>query len=485
MRTAALTEARRSAWQRAERLRSLSTTERDLIRLASDPGFARWRAQIRSTGGCEHPIYLTGHTTTVDAATGEVMRHYDTSNEPGERLAVRCRNRRATVCQPCSHQHSGDTFHLIRSGLAGGKGVPSAVAAHPRLFLTLTAPGFGAVHRATSGTDRCRPRRDGGECEHGRPLGCGQRHAPDASHVGQPLCVGCYDYPAHVLWHAMAGELWARTVRTIRRKLASAVGITQTRLNDHVRVSFAKVAEYQRRGAVHLHAVIRLDGPDGPDTAPPDWATEDLLTDVIRSGVPSVRVTTPYAPELGEYVCRWGTQLDVHPIREPNSTPVTDSGVAAYIAKYTTKSVTDSSGADRRVTSLADIEARRVTPHVRALMVACWRLGGLPELEGLRLRAWAHTLGYRGHVLTKSRAYSTTYTALRAERATWRDDGAVAGAGAAVVVDARWRFVGSGYGSQAAVEVARGVAFDAVTRRAAGRDAALSEGGRVGRGGPL
>jgi hypothetical protein len=29
-------------------------------------------------------------------------------------------------------------------------------------------------------------------------------------------------------------------------------------------------------------------------------------------------------------------------------------------------------------------------------------------------------LGFRGHFLTKSRAYSTTFTALRAERRTWR-----------------------------------------------------------------
>jgi replication initiator protein RepSA len=29
-------------------------------------------------------------------------------------------------------------------------------------------------------------------------------------------------------------------------------------------------------------------------------------------------------------------------------------------------------------------------------------------------------LGFRGHFMTKSRAYSTTFTAIRAERRTWR-----------------------------------------------------------------
>ncbi|WP_410540261.1 replication initiator [Streptomyces sp. KL2] len=49
-------------------------------------------------------------------------------------------------------------------------------------------------------------------------------------------------------------------------------------------------------------------------------------------------------------------------------------------------------------------------------MATCWRL---PGLEPLRLRAWAGALGHRGHVLTKSRAYPTTYAALRAYRAEY------------------------------------------------------------------
>jgi hypothetical protein len=36
-----------------------------------------------------------------------------------------------------------------------------------------------------------------------------------------------------------------------------------------LRISFAKVAEYQKRGLVHFHAVIRLDAPDGNTTPPP------------------------------------------------------------------------------------------------------------------------------------------------------------------------------------------------------------------------
>ncbi|MFD3931487.1 replication initiator [Streptomyces sp. NPDC058614] len=461
-------DARRSALHRAERLRRLSDTERDLIRLANEPGFPRWLAQIKATGGCAHPIYLAGHTTLVHAGTGQVLRHYDTDIEPGGRLAIRCRNRRDSRCAPCSRLHSGDTFHLVRSGLLGGKSVPVTVTAHPRLFVTLTAPSFGAVHRATADGERCRPRRDGGTCEHGRPLGCGHVHAADDPAAGQPLCVDCYDYPSHVLWHAHAGELWNRTTRAIRRHLATSAGIPQSKIGDHLRLSFAKVAEYQRRGAVHFHAVIRLDGPDGPTAPPPDWASAELLDAAVRAAVASAEVSMPYLAGLGELVFRWGGQLDVHPIRRgfADDGPVTDQAVAAYVAKYVSKSVGDAGGTDCPVRSPDDIALLSVSAHMRALMGTCWRLGRLPGLEHLRLRAWVHTLGYRGHVLTKSRRYSTTYEKLRTARTAHRAErcGLAADTGPATVTDSSWRYVGSGH-TLAEAEIAAGIAENLILLR--------------------
>ncbi|MFH8659997.1 replication initiator [Streptomyces afghaniensis] len=462
-------KARRSVLHQAERLRLLSSTERDLIRLVHEPGFPRWLEQIKSIGGCAHPIYLAGHTTTRDAITGEILRHYDTYGEPGGRMPVRCRNRRETRCEPCARLHAGDTFHLVRSGLLGGKGVPDRVQLHPRLFVTLTAPSFGAVHRV-SGPEKavCRPRRDGGVCEHGRPLGCGQRHSETDPAVGQPLCRECYDYPGHVLWHASAGSLWNRYCHTLRRHLATAAGITQTRLREHLTVSFAKVAEYQKRGAVHFHAVIRLDGPEGPDSPPPLWATTELLEGAVRSAAATVEVRSPYSPATGEREIRWGEQLDVHPISSDaftETTAVTDSAVAAYVAKYVSKSVGDSGGVDYRITDYESIRLAPVNSHMRSLMAVCWRLGGLAELGKLNLRAWTHTLGYRGHVLTKSRRYSTTYGALRAVRAEHREGAALAELyDGPTVTDADWRYVGSGH-SPAEMEIAAGIAEDLACSR--------------------
>jgi replication initiator protein RepSA len=175
------------------------------------------------------------------------------------------RNRRATVCPACSRLHAGDTYRLVRAGLLGGKDVPASVRHCPRLFVTLTAPSFGPVHRA--GKD-CRPRRDGGTCEHGRSLGCGAVHAPDEPIVGHPVCVDCYDCTGHVLWDAHASQLWDRFVIDVQRRLATASGLVHSHFAQHARLSFARAAEYRKRAPVHVHAVVRLDGPAGPTMNP-------------------------------------------------------------------------------------------------------------------------------------------------------------------------------------------------------------------------
>ncbi|MEU5427779.1 replication initiator [Streptomyces olivoreticuli] len=452
-------------------MRQLSDTDRDAIRLAQDPQFPRWLEQITATGGCAHPVHLTGSTTTRDAATGEILHHYDTRAEPGERLLVHCRNRRQSVCAPCSRLHAGDTFHLVRAGLTGGKTVPDKVREHPRLFVTLTAPSFGPVHHTTDGK-LCRPRRDAGECDHGRPLGCTAVHATGDRLIGQPLCSGCYDYPAHVLWHANAGQLWDRFTRAVRRLLASAAGLAQSRFPDHARLSFAKVAEYQKRAAVHVHAIVRLDGPHGPDTPPPPWASADLLVAAVHAAARSVVVRSPYSPAAGEHALRWGTELDARPLRATDNTlGLADDAVAAYVAKYVTKSASDTAaGTDHRLLTWDDIATVPATPHVRALIRTCWHLGGLPEYEPLRLRSWAHTLGYRGHILTKSRAYSTTYTALRTERADHERAGLQLPDTPDAITDTHWHYLGSGHPPPGAALIAAGIAEDLTTNREIARE---------------
>ncbi len=94
--------------------------------------------------------------------------------------------------------------------------------------------------------------------------------------------------------------------------------------------------------------------------------------------------------------------------------------VAAYIAKYATKSTDPLGALDRRLLRGEQIDDLNIDEHRRELVETAWQLGALPHLAGLKLRRWAHTLGYRGHWATRSRRYSTTLTALRETRRCWR-----------------------------------------------------------------
>ncbi|GCD46792.1 replication initiator [Streptomyces paromomycinus] len=469
---------RRAVLERAARLGRLSETDRDAIRIVQGPQFPRWLDQVTATGGCANPIHLAGATTVRDAATGEILHHYDTRCEPGERLLVRCRNRRARVCAPCSHIHAGDTFHLVRAGLVGGKSVPADVRHHPRLFVTLTAPSFGPVHRATTDGARCSPRRDAQHCEHGHLLGCPAVHAELDPLVGQPLCPACYDYTGHVLWHAQAGRLWKAFTDNLHNHLAARIGLTRTGLRRTVRICHAKIAELQRRAAVHLHAVLRLDSADGRAVAPPAWGIADLLVSVIHSAARAVCLSSPYSQAVGQYELRWGAQLDARPLEACDTTDGPDAdAVAAYVAKYVTKGAADTlAGADHRLKSIREIDAIPATAHSRTLMRTTWRLGGLPEYASLNLRSWTHTLGFRGHILTKSRTYSTTYSALREARAKHRSSISQSAAADNAITARDWRYLGSGHTPGGAL-ITAGIAQDAARNLVIAREELTSRKG--------
>jgi hypothetical protein len=407
---------------------------------------------VQQAGGCIQPVLLRGRVDQIDGATGELVHRYSTVHEPGGVLPVACKTRRASRCPPCAEVYSADTYQLIRTGLSGGKGVPETVATHPCVFTTLTAPSFGPVHLSREKDGRllrCRPRRRGQNCPHGRRISCGDRHARDDARLGEPLCPDCYDYTGSVLFNACAPELWRRFTITLRRALARRAGLTNKAFAAQVRVSFAKVAEYQRRVVVHFHAIIRLDGPTGPNAAPPAWATLDLLTAAIAQAADAVHLDAPDTPGLPARTLSWGREHDTRPITTTGD--LTDTRVAAYVAKYATKAAECTGTLDRRITAADRLDELPVNEHARRLIATCLRLGKLPELAVLRLTAWAHMLGFRGHFSTKSRYYSTTFGALRAERAQYQRDHAPTGSlwpepeDNTTLVLAHWRFAGQAH----------------------------------------
>jgi hypothetical protein len=282
-------------------------------------GYDRWMELVAQAGYCHHPIRLVGRVEHADRQTGEVRQVYDSEREPDGVLLKACGTRRESRCPSCAATYRADAYQLLAAGLKGGKGVPETVAEHPRLFVTFTAPSFGRVHsRKAQGrlVLPCHPYRQGARCPHGVRAGCWHRHGLDDPPLGEPLCPSCYDAEAQVLWNALAPELWRRTTITVYRTLGRLVGLQESELRRLVRISYAKVAEFQRRGAIHFHAVLRLDAATdcrcaGCLAPPPEPLTAALLEKALRETVATVRVPCLPLDDGPARYARWGQQLDV------------------------------------------------------------------------------------------------------------------------------------------------------------------------------
>jgi hypothetical protein len=475
-----------------EPMAELSRGEHALLDRVRDPQYPAWRRQVERVARCSAPIRITGGAAAVDTVTGAVLASTSSADRPDGTLLIACGDRRSAVCPGCAETYRQDAWQVVAAGIRGRDGtaapsappgederaaVPDTVDSHPRLWVTLTAPSFGPVHRSGGQAGApCRPRVRGPQrpCAHAKPARCGLVHDPDHPVVGSPLCAECYDYTGATLWNSHVGTLWRRTRTYVDRELAARLGLTHARARERVRVSYVKVAEWQRRGLVHLHLVMRLDGIDPADRsriiAPPPEATADVLAAAVEAAVD--RAGVPLPPVDGRLrVAQWGAQREIR--------DVTGSGdakrLAAYLAKYTTKDA-GSSGARGPATALArrlrvlhpQALRRQVGPHLARMVETAWRLGGRSDLAHLRLRHWAHQLGHRGHVTTKSRSFSVTFGALREVRRAWRrrrsrtganDVWAAAERAGAVVVGA-WRYAGSGFVRAVDVDIADAIARD-------------------------
>ena len=395
-----------------------SLTRSELVGLLEADRWSPWAEALDRVGNCAHPILMRGRSERVDITTGEIVSTYSSDQESLGVTHLKCGNRRVAACPACAREYGRDTFHLIRAGVVGGKTVPERVADNPLVFATLTAPSFGRVHGRRQGARACHPRTRGpATCEHGRPRTCG-RHHDEADHLlGQPLCRDCYDYGSQLVWQWWAPALWTRFTIALRRSLAKDLGIAATRFSTSATVQYAKVAEVQARGAIHYHALIRLDGPKTPDgfaAAPPGFSA-DRLARHVEDAAHSVRFTVTGVDEDDPIrVLAFGAQVDARPVLTTNRLDDPDRGlsagqVAGYLAKYATKSAGDSP--DRE----ADPHHHRIKVTARALAVRA-KATGDPDSPYQLMGKWVHEYGYRGHFSTKSRRFSITLGALRRAR---------------------------------------------------------------------
>jgi hypothetical protein len=485
-------------------------------------GYDAWLDHVWHAAACTRPVRLRGTIRHIDPATGELLRIVPTVGMPDGMIYKPCGNRRVTTCPGCAETYRRDAYHLLRAGLVGGKGIIPAVAAHPAVFVTFTAPSFGSVHsrpvrqhvcadrsRCTCRPQPCHARRNPGRCPHGRHDTCFTRHTRDDPRLGQPLCPDCYDYAAHVVWNNQAGELWRRTKQAIERRLGQLArrrgvppirvpcGDGKTRLVDPLRVAHGKAAEYQARGAVHFHALLRLDGydPANPDRLlpPPPVITIADLDDAIRWAARAIAYRTPPHPvQPGGWAITWGTEIDIRVITLTGTGTVNDLAVASYLAKYSTKGTEPAGHASGRITDhTIDLYADPDGTHPERLIDACWRLGEHPDYTSLR--RWAHMLGFGGHFLTKARRYSIRFADLRQARISYRhgqdtgpEHGPIRTADhtdeETILIVGTFTYAGTGWKTTGDALLANTAADQARKRRQAGRDQLADEYDRASTG---
>ena len=222
---------------------------------------------------------------------------------------------------------------------------------------------------------------------------------------------------------------------SLQRRLASQLGVSQAEGARVPRLSFCRVAEFQRRGVVHLHAIVRADGPDGSD---PPVDAELLALACLQAGAVSV------AHPRG--TARWGRQIDVQGLGHGDARA---RRVATYLAGYATKSSSEHPRLDARIASERDLDARALPPHLHRMVACALELAADPELAHLNLARHAHRLGFGGHFLTKSRGYSTTFGALRQARVHWREARRLGGSVPdGHLSEGHWQAIGAGWANQ-------------------------------------
>lgn len=424
------------------------TVCKQIIDRAKNPQrWAEWNTVLKRSGYCARPIRLSGNIQAVGCKRQKKKTLYSTESELEGVLLKACGTRREALCSPCAYRYRGDAWQIIAAGIRGGKGTPETVSGQPMVFATFTAPSFGAVHSiATTSHGRCQPlnhhaaaKAGTAYCIHGRPRYCLKRHTANDAQIGHPLCLDCYDYCKAVLFNALSPELWRRTTIYIKRELARLLGVTQRLIDTVLRLSFFKVAEYQKRGALHFHAVIRIDQrEEQPASSLPALGVHTLSQAVLHAAQ-KVAVANPLNEDRR---FKWGKHVDIQPLRVAED-PQVAAKTATYIAKYTTKS-TESIGGVVHPVSRDGMHQRSIPPHIRRFMQTVFTLANSPQCSDMRLHRHAHTLGFAGHWATKSRFYSTTFRALRFARMDYqRKRASVLPEGVSIIQT--WSYKGAGH----------------------------------------
>lgn len=164
-----------------------------------------------------------------------------------DEITVDCGTRFQADCPHCAEIYAKRTHIIISSGL------PTNVFDSAAFLLTLTAPSFGPVHRpawtkkAKHNAQKQRRKVYETRCP------CGHKHTPgtdSANHfVGAPLDPATYDYTGQVAFNRISVKLFDSLKRSMKHEFPD------------FDLQHMRIAEPQRRGAVHFHTVLVFRSP--------------------------------------------------------------------------------------------------------------------------------------------------------------------------------------------------------------------------------
>lgn len=189
---------------------------------------------------CSRPIVLD----KINVANGEKSL-----------MVIPCGSANALKCKSCADHEARTRTRQAMCGLEQDD--------TQSLFLTLTAPSFGKVHRASwSVKDEWRATRNGLEGDALRlhkmevmrkkkPCACGKFHEHTYDRIGVP--VDEYDYAGEIIWNETLPFLMKSAVRRLKY-IATGLGIAKDDL------SMFGVYERQKRGSLHVHMLICVKG---------------------------------------------------------------------------------------------------------------------------------------------------------------------------------------------------------------------------------
>lgn len=204
-------------------------------------------------------------------------------------MLVRCWSRDFAACPSCADLNLLYTKKLIGAGFENNEGSKF-------YFLTLTAPSFGKVHTVPhSASDKL------------RTCSCGAVHEYGSGLAGVPIDGERYRYRDAVVWNRNSSELFRRSMKYLNDSLDD--------------FAWCSVREYQRRGSLHYHVIVRADN---------DYSAVDVVKLLSK---------------VGQYRYKsfaWGRSVDVRVLSsrdEANGTVRYMSKVVGYAVKTLGKSI--------------------------------------------------------------------------------------------------------------------------------------------------